>query len=116
MAQNKFKGLGIALGKPAFVVSKNAQTNTVVLGSNDDLFTSELIAEDVNMMSVSEIKGEMHVTAKPRYNCKDEPAVISMLPDGRIRVVFEKPQRAVTSGQAVVFYDGDIVVGGGTIV
>ncbi|MDD6826068.1 MAG: tRNA 2-thiouridine(34) synthase MnmA [Oscillospiraceae bacterium] len=110
------KGLGIALGKPAFVVSKNAQTNTVVLGSNDDLFTSELIAEDVNLMSVSEIEGEMHVTAKPRYNCKDEPAVISMLPDGRIRVVFEKPQRAVTSGQAVVFYDGDIVVGGGTIV
>lgn len=110
------KGLGIALGKPAFVVSKDAETNTVVLGSNDDLFTSELIAEDVNFMSVAGIEGEMHVTAKPRYNCADSPAVISMLPDGRVKVVFETPQRAVTSGQAVVFYDGDIVVGGGTIV
>jgi len=110
------KGLGIALGKPAFVVSKDAETNTVVLGSNDDLFTSELIAEDVNFMSVEGIEGEMHVTAKPRYNCADSPAVISMLPDGRVKVVFETPQRAVTSGQAVVFYDGDIVVGGGTIV
>ena len=110
------KGLGIALGKPVFVVSKDPETNTVVLGSNDDLFTTELVAEDVNFMSISELKGEMHVTAKPRYNCKDEPAVISMLPDGRVKVVFEKPQRAVTSGQAVVFYDGDIVVGGGTIV
>lgn len=110
------KGLGIALGKPAFVVSKDAETNTVVLGSNDDLFTSELIAEDVNFMSVERLDGEMRVTAKPRYNCTDSPAVISMLPDGKVKVVFDTPQRAVTSGQAVVFYDGDIVVGGGTIV
>ncbi len=110
------KGLGIALGKPAFVVSKDAQTNTVVLGSDDDLFTTELIAEDVNFMSVEKPEGEMRVTAKPRYNCADSPAVISVLPDGRVKVVFDEPQRAVTSGQAVVFYDGDIVVGGGTIV
>lgn len=110
------KGLGIALGKPAFVVDKNAQTNTVVLGTNDDLFTTELIAENVNFMSVEKPESEMRVTAKPRYNCADSPAVISMLPDGRVKVVFDIPQRAVTSGQAVVFYDGDILVGGGTIV
>ncbi|MCQ2465376.1 MAG: tRNA 2-thiouridine(34) synthase MnmA [Oscillospiraceae bacterium] len=110
------KGLGIALGKPAFVVSKDAETNTVVLGSDKDLFTNELVAENVNFMSVAGIDGEMRVTAKPRYNCTDSPATVSMLPDGRVKVVFDEPQRAVTSGQAVVFYDGDIVVGGGTIV
>ncbi|MBE6853479.1 MAG: tRNA 2-thiouridine(34) synthase MnmA [Ruminococcus sp.] len=109
------KGLGIALGKPAFVVSKDVASNTVVLGSADDLLTDTLIAEDVNFISVSELQGKMRVTAKARYNQKDEPAVISMLPDGRVKVVFDRPQRAVTSGQAVVFYDGDIVVGGGTI-
>lgn len=110
------KGLGIALGKPAFVVSKDAESNTVVLGSDKDLFTNELVAENVNFMSVAGIDGEMRVTAKPRYNCTDSPATVSMLPDGRVKVVFDEPQRAVTSGQAVVFYDGDIVVGGGTIV
>lgn len=110
------KGLGIALGKPAFVVSKDAETNTIVLGSDKDLFTKELVAENVNFMSVAGIDGEMRVTAKPRYNCTDSPATVSMLPDGRVKVVFDEPQRAVTSGQAVVFYDGDIVVGGGTIV
>ncbi len=110
------KGLGIALGKPAFVVKKDVESNTVVLGSNEDLFTSELIAEDVNFMSVAGIDGEKRVTAKPRYNCADSPATISMLPDGRVKVVFDTPQRAVTSGQAVVFYDGDKVLGGGTIV
>ncbi len=110
------KGLGIALGKPAFVVKKDVESNTVVLGSNEELFTSELIAEDVNFMSVAGIEGEKRVTAKPRYNCADSPAVISMLPDGRVKVVFDTPQRAVTSGQAVVFYDGDKVLGGGTIV
>lgn len=110
------KGLGIALGKPVFVVSKDPQSGTVVLGSNDDLFTNELTAEDVNFISMASLDNEMRVTAKTRYNQKDEPAFIIPLADGRVRVVFDRPQRAVTSGQAVVFYDGDVVVGGGKIV
>lgn len=110
------KGLGIALGKPAFVISKDAGSNTVVLGDNDMLFSSELIASDVNFISSDFPSEPMKVTAKARYNQKDEPAVIYPLSDGRVRVVFESPQRAVTPGQSVVFYDGDIVVGGGKIV
>lgn len=110
------KGLGIALGKPAFVVSKSSENNTVVLGSNEDLMANEVIAEDVNLISVAQITEPMRVTAKIRYNQNDEPAVVYPMDDGKLRFVFDRPQRAVTSGQAVVFYDGDIVVGGGTIV
>lgn len=110
------KGLGIALGKPVFVVAKNIENNTVTLGDESELFTSELIADDVNLISVEKITEPMHITAKTRYNQIDQPAVVTQLDDGKIKVVFDKPQRAVTSGQAVVLYDGEIVVGGGTII
>lgn len=110
------KGLGIALGKPAFVVSKNCCDNTVVLGSNDDLMSDVVMAEDVNLISIESLYREMNVTAKIRYNQKGEPAVIYPPQNGIMKIVFERPQRAVTSGQAVVFYDGDILVGGGRII
>lgn len=109
------KGLGIALGKPAYVVSKNIETNTVIIGDEQDLYTTELIAEDVNLISSAEVTEPMRITAKTRYGQTEQPAVLSC-EDGIYKVVFDEPQRAVTSGQAVVFYDGDIVVGGGTIV
>lgn len=109
------KGLGIALGKPAYVVRKNIAENTVVLGDETDLYTRTLTAEDVNLISVPEITEPMRITAKTRYSQNDRPAVLSCK-DGVYTVEFDEPQRAVTSGQAVVFYDGDIVVGGGTIV
>ncbi len=109
------KGLGIALGKPVFVTRKDSVSNTVTLGSSEDLFTSELTADNVNFISGEFPQEPLHVTAKSRYNQKDEPAVVYPIEDGKVRVVFEKPQRAVTSGQAVVFYDGDIVLGGGCI-
>ena len=110
------KGLGIALGKPAYVVKKDYKTNIVVLGEERDLYTMSLIAEDVNLISVEEITEPMRITAKARYSQKDCAATLSKLEDGRYIVEFDEPQRAVTSGQAVVFYDGDIVVGGGTII
>ena len=110
------KGLGISLGKPAYVVKKDWERNTVTLGNEEDLYTSVLIAEDVNFISVDEITSPMRITAKARYSQKDCPATLSKADDGRYMVMFDEPQRAVTSGQAVVFYDGDIVVGGGTIV
>lgn len=110
------KGLGIALGKPAYVVKKDYKTNTVVLGEESDLYTTSLIAEDVNLISVEEITAPMRITAKARYSQRDCAATLSKMEDGRYLVEFDDPQRAVTSGQAVVFYDGDIVVGGGTII
>jgi len=109
------KHLGISLGKPAYVVRKDVKNNTVVLGDEKDLYTKSLVAEDVNLISVSEITEPMRITAKTRYSQNDKPAVLSYVGNGEYKVEFDEPQRAVTSGQAVVFYDGDIVVGGGTI-
>lgn len=109
------KGLGIALGKPAYVVRKDIATNTVVIGDEQDLYTSELIAEDVNLISVESISEPLRITAKTRYGQTEQPATL-FCENNTYRVVFDTPQRAVTSGQAVVFYDDDIVVGGGTIV
>ena len=110
------KHLGISLGKPAYVVSKDAAANTVTLGDESDLYTKTLIADDFNLISVSELTEPMRVTAKTRYTQHEQPATVSNLGDGRYMVEFDEPQRAVTSGQAVVLYDGDIVVGGGTII
>lgn len=110
------KGLGIAVGHPIYVVKKELDTNTVVLGEESDLYTSSLVADDFNLISVHEITEPMRVTAKTRYSQTDQPATVSSLGNGRYLVQFDKPQRAVTSGQAVVLYDGDIVVGGGTII
>lgn len=109
------KGLGISLGKPAYVVKKDILTNTVTLGDEKDLYTKSLVAYDVNLISVAEIARPMRITAKTRYSQHEQPAVVSYLGNGEYIVEFDEPQRAVTSGQAVVFYDGDIVVGGGTI-
>ncbi len=108
------KGLGIALGKPAYVVRKDIVSNTVVIGEEQDLYTTELIAEDVNLIAVESITEPLRITAKTRYGQMEQSAVLSC-EDGIYKVVFDEPQRAVTSGQAVVFYDGDIVIGGGTI-
>jgi len=87
----------------------------VYLGPQEALFSSTLIAENCNLISVPELTGPLRVTAKPRYRAKDVPAVIEPMADGNIKVIFDEPQRALTPGQAVVFYQDDAVVGGGTI-
>jgi len=109
------KGLGIALGKPMYVVKIDAENNRVVLGEEDEVFSSELIADDLNFISIDKLDGEKRVTAKIRYSAKEADATIYPMEDGRVKVVFETPQRAITPGQSVVFYDGDVVVGGGII-
>ncbi len=109
------KGLGIALGKPVFVTEIDTINNTVSLGGEEELFKSELIAKDVNLISVDTLAEPMRVSAKTRYRHKEQPCTISSCENGNVKVVFDEPQRAITPGQAVVFYDGDIVVGGGTI-
>ena len=113
------KGLGLALPQPMYVTKVEPGTNTVYLGLNEDLFTTTLEADDFNWISIADLSPEdapLRVTAKVRYKQKDAPATATALPNGRVRVVFDEPQRAITKGQAVVLYDGDTVVGGGTIV
>lgn len=109
------KGLGIALGRPVFVVEIDAANNRVVLGDESEVFSDSLIASDLNFISVDKLECEMKVTAKIRYSAKEADATITPAPDGKVKVLFDSPQRAITPGQSVVFYDGDIVVGGGVI-
>ena len=108
------KGLG-GFGRPVYVLAKDAATNTVTLGDSPLLYAKRLIAEDVNLISIAELTAPMRVTAKARYRQADEPATLYPLSEGRVLVEFDTPQRAITPGQAVVFYDGELVVGGGTI-
>ncbi len=110
------KGLGIAAKAPYYVVNKDLERNEVVLGSNEDLFSCDLEATDVNFISIEALTEPMRVKAKVRYKQRETDATISPLENGNVSVNFDEPQRAIAPGQAVVFYDGDIVVGGGTIV
>ena len=109
------KGLGLALPAPMYVCAKDLVNNKVILGFNDDLFSKELYAEEVNLISIEEIREPIRVAARVRYNQKEQPATAEMK-DGRLHIVFDEPQRAICSGQAVVMYDGDTVVGGGRII
>ncbi len=109
------KGLGLALPAPMYVCSKDLEENRVVLGTNDDLFSRELWAEDINLISQEEITEPIRISAKVRYNQKEQPASAEIV-SGRLHIVFDEPQRAICEGQAVVMYDGDVVVGGATIV
>ena len=109
------KGLGVSAGAPLYVLAKDPARNAVVLGADSALYTSELTAERVNWLSIPVPDGPLSVTARTRYSQREAAAHVEPLPGGRARVVFRDPQRAVTPGQAVVFYDGDLVLGGGTI-
>jgi tRNA-specific 2-thiouridylase len=109
------KGLGIAFGKPTFVVDIDPKKNTVVLGDNEDIFNKELIAKDVNFIPFDEIVEPIRIQAKIRYSAKPSPATVYKHGENSIKIVFDEPQRAITKGQSVVMYDGDVVVGGGVI-
>lgn len=110
------KGLGLALPAPMYVCEKDLINNKVILGFNEDLFSRELRADKLNLITCDRIEGKMRVSAKVRYNQKEQPATVEQLGNDLIRVVFDEPQRAICKGQAVVLYDGDTVVGGGTII
>jgi len=109
------KGLGVSAETPLYVISKNVDNNTVVLGQDKMLYSKCLIAKDANFITVDKFTSSMKINARIRYKQVETPAFIHPEENGLIRVEFEKEQRAVTSGQAVVFYDGDVVVGGATI-
>lgn len=109
------KGLGVPFDSPLYVYAKNAADNTVILTPEEDLFTTTLEAADINLIALPRLDGPLRVTAKARYRQPAQAATLEQLAADRIRLTFDKPQRAIAKGQAVVFYDGDIVVGGGRI-
>ncbi len=110
------KGLGLALPAPLYVWRKDVAANTVVLAPEDKLYTDCLIADGVNWIAGTPPAAPMRVAAKTRYTAQEALATVTALADGRAEVVFDTPQRAITTGQAVVMYVGDEVVGGGRIV
>ncbi|MDR1028062.1 MAG: tRNA 2-thiouridine(34) synthase MnmA, partial [Clostridiales Family XIII bacterium] len=109
------KGLGASWGKPMYVTEIRPETNEVVLGNGDALFRKELTAGDINLLASARIASPLRVYAKIRSGSEAAPASVVQTGDDEIKVIFDEPQRAVTKGQAVVLYDGDIVVGGGVI-
>ena len=109
------KGLGLALPHSMYVCEKRLDTNEVVIGDHEDLFSSELYADNVNLSAIDSIDAPLRVKARVRYNQKEQDATVSM-EKGLLHVVFDEPQRAICKGQSVVLYDGDIVLGGGKII
>ncbi len=109
------KGLGLALGYPAFVLEIRPETNEVVIGTHEESMAESLRADHLNFMSIEDLTEPRRVFAKIRYNHKGVWATIEKTGEDEILCTFEEPQRAVTPGQAVVFYDGEYVLGGGTI-
>ena len=109
------KGLGIAAAHPYYVKEIRPETNEVVLCVHEELFQSTLAAADVNWVSIPAPDRKIRVQAKIRYRHSPQPATAEVTPQGMLRVTFDEPQRAITKGQSVVLYDGDLVLGGGKI-
>lgn len=110
------RGLELTMGKRVFVTQLRPETNEVVIGDNEDTFTRQVLCGGVNYMSVEDLDSPRRVLAKIRYNHPGEYCMIEKLPDGRVLCSFEKPVRASAPGQAAVFYEGEYVLGGGTII
>ena len=109
------KGLNLSMGKPVFVLEIRPETNEVVIGDGTEVYADRLICSDLNFMSVPDFPDDFQVVAKIRYNHRGTKAHVRRIGADQAEVIFEEPVRAVTPGQAVVFYDGEYVAGGGTI-
>ena len=109
------KGLGLAMGAPVYVCGKDMAANTVTVGPENKLFTTTVFAERSNFIPFDQLTSPLSVTAKARSRHLPQPATVYPEQDGKIRVEFQQPQRAVTPGQAIVLYDGDLVIGSATI-
>ncbi len=110
------KGLGIALGKPQFVISKNPYTNEVVLGDEEHIFKTRIYIKDINMIAAAPLGCSINCTAKLRYSARDEECTLHPISENEAMLEFKKPQRAATPGQSAVLYSGEILLGGGKIV
>jgi tRNA-specific 2-thiouridylase len=109
------KGLGMATGSPLYVIQIKNDTRQVVVGKDEELYSRTMLTQRVNLISTAELHEPMRVTVKIRHKHQPAPAMIESAGPDQVRVTFDEPQRAITPGQAAVFYDGDIVVGGGWI-
>ena len=109
------RGLGVALGKPMFVVDINVENNKVVLGDNENLFVKEIYAYDLNWIYFDSLEEPIDIKAKIRYKAQEQEAIIEPIEKDKVKITFKEKQRAATPGQSVVFYNDNIVVGGGII-
>lgn len=110
------KGLNISVGVPMYVFDINPEENTVILGTDNKLYTKKIVANDINMISMPRLERTVRLKAKVRYRQVEQWASVTQMDSDTLKIEFDEAQRAVTKGQAVVLYDGDIVVGGGTII
>ena len=110
------RGLGLSLKESLYVCKLDIENNRVVLGKDSDLYSTSLKANNINLISVDNIEKPLHLKAKTRYRQKEQWATVTQTDSDILSIEFDEPQRAITSGQAVVLYDGDVVVGGGTII
>lgn len=109
------KGLGLSFPQPMYVCRLDTEKNEVVLGKHEELFSKEVTVRDINLISAEKIDEPMRVKAKVRYRHTEQSATVIQTGEDELKVIFDKPQRAITKGQALVMYDGDTVVGGGVI-
>lgn len=109
------RGLNLATGNRIYVCGINASDNTVIVGEEKELYKKAFDVSDINLIALDRIDSPLRVKVKTRYKQTEQPATVLQTGENRIHVEFDEPQRSVTSGQAAVFYDGDIVIGGGTI-
>ena len=109
------KGLNLSMGRPVFVTAIRPETNEVVIGEGQDVFTDHLTCSGLNFMAIPGLTEPRRALAKIRYAHAGAPCLMERIGPDRLRVTFDEPVRAVTPGQAVVFYDGEYVLGGGTI-
>ena len=109
------KGLGLAMGHPVFVTGICPESGDVYIGENEDVFSRELVCDRLNFMAIGDLEEKRQVRAKIRYLHAGSPCTIERIDEDRVRCCFEEPVRAITPGQAVVFYEGEYVLGGGTI-
>lgn len=110
------RGLELPMGERVFVTEIRPDTNEVVIGKNEDIFTTTVLCENVNYMGMEDLESPRRALCKIRYNHRGEYCRLEKLPDGKVLCTFEQPVRAATPGQAAVFYDGEYVLGGGTII
>jgi tRNA-specific 2-thiouridylase len=109
------KGLGLAAPAPLYVIGKDAKTNVIIAGESAELFSDRLVAREINWIAFETLTGTLRLSARTRYSMQEQPCTVSPLDENHASVVFDSPQRAITPGQSVVFYDGDTIIGGGTI-
>jgi tRNA-specific 2-thiouridylase len=109
------RGIGLSMPYPAYVLEINAENNTVIIGKNESLFSKTLKINNINLITSDKLDTEIRANVKIRYSHKPQPATIRQTQNDEIEIEFDEPQRAITKGQAAVIYDGDYVIGGGTI-